>query len=509
MSGMGDLAFSMQMRDTIDRMVKEAIDRERPRYRYAKVTKIDRTARKCDVIYNGETSAVRVNMGSVQPHNVDQIVRVEGIGTDKFITDVIGFSWTGFREGTVESLYTAGPAKVQWEGDTLFSGPYVPAAGYHPRGGDKVFAVEIPNKPTVIIKAQSYTSDDNIFPRYHPLTLINGWYSYSNLVYGPGTPDQAYQHPRVTRTSTGIVKLSGLIAKGSAIVPGEVICNLPVGFRPGYQMMITSEGNLPRGSLDIGTNGDVIMRSGQQGFVSLDNIAFPSAEVAPDSAWTLPALLNGFLNYRTAPWGGGAWAPAGWWVDAEGIVWRRGLIGRAGMLTYAADLWGDTGLNPQYHQHYRTTVANTFGWLFMGGAQGSTSGSRTQVPHVNNPYSNSYLSLDGTPYIPATSAMNSRWLSMSLENGWADYDVVNYGPAQYMRTPSGMVFLRGLIRSGTTGKVATLPVGYRPKYNSLHGGVAFDLGYRQDVTGIGHVIASTGYSTSWSALNSTFFIAEQ
>lgn len=89
-AGMGDYAFSMQMRDTIARMVKEQIDAERPRYRYARVTGIDRPGHKCNVIFNGETGEARVNMGVIQPKSVGQIVRVEGIGTDKFITDVVG-----------------------------------------------------------------------------------------------------------------------------------------------------------------------------------------------------------------------------------------------------------------------------------------------------------------------------------------------------------------------------------------------------------------------------------
>lgn len=91
--GMGDFAFSLQMRDTIRRMMKEAIDTDRPRYRYAIVNTIDRVARKCTVTFNGETNPVIVNMGAIQPKAVGQTVRVEGIGTDKYISDVIGDPW--------------------------------------------------------------------------------------------------------------------------------------------------------------------------------------------------------------------------------------------------------------------------------------------------------------------------------------------------------------------------------------------------------------------------------
>lgn len=90
---MDDFSFSMKMRDLIKRMVKEMLDSERPRYRYAKVVSFERVARKCTIIFNGEANPVIVNMGSIQPKQANQIVRVEGIGTDKFITDVIGDAW--------------------------------------------------------------------------------------------------------------------------------------------------------------------------------------------------------------------------------------------------------------------------------------------------------------------------------------------------------------------------------------------------------------------------------
>jgi len=88
--GMPDLSFSMELRDILKRMIREFVDSERPRYRYAQVESIDRPNRKCAVVYNGETGSVLVNMGALQPSAVGQYVRIEGIGTDKFVADVIG-----------------------------------------------------------------------------------------------------------------------------------------------------------------------------------------------------------------------------------------------------------------------------------------------------------------------------------------------------------------------------------------------------------------------------------
>lgn len=85
-----DLGFSIKLRDIIQRIVRDQIEVERPKYRYATVQLIDRVNRKCDVILNGDTATVTVNMGSIQPSAVGQVVRVAGIGIDKFVDDVLG-----------------------------------------------------------------------------------------------------------------------------------------------------------------------------------------------------------------------------------------------------------------------------------------------------------------------------------------------------------------------------------------------------------------------------------
>lgn len=96
---MSDLAFSMAMRDIMNSLVQEAIDTQRPRYRYATVVSVDnRTTGKCSVTYIGEQSVVQVSMPGPQPVSVGQVVRIEGIGTDKFITAVIGQEWSQFQD---------------------------------------------------------------------------------------------------------------------------------------------------------------------------------------------------------------------------------------------------------------------------------------------------------------------------------------------------------------------------------------------------------------------------
>lgn len=89
---MKEFSYSLELRDVVNRIIRDQVNKLRPRYRYATVVLIDRVNRKCTIIYNGETNEVIVNMGSVQPKDIGQTVRIEGIGTDKYIADVMGDS---------------------------------------------------------------------------------------------------------------------------------------------------------------------------------------------------------------------------------------------------------------------------------------------------------------------------------------------------------------------------------------------------------------------------------
>lgn len=112
---MDDLRFSLEMRDIVNSLVRDAIEKERPKFRYATVKAIDNTNGKCTITYNGETSQVIVNMGVIRPTVVGQIVRIEGIGTDKFVADVIG------GPPAIGQLSAVG-AVTQFAGDTAPAG---------------------------------------------------------------------------------------------------------------------------------------------------------------------------------------------------------------------------------------------------------------------------------------------------------------------------------------------------------------------------------------------------
>lgn len=71
-------------------------------------------------------------------------------------------------------------------------------------------------------------------------------------------------------------------------------------------------------------------------------------------------------------------------------------------------------------------------------------------------------------YVDTLSAQSS-WQTWSLQNGWTNY-AYPYGGTNNYKKVGGIVFLRGLISSGTTATgtlILTLPSGYRPSMNLI------------------------------------------
>lgn len=80
----------MSIRDLIVKIATTTINELRPRPQIATVTQIDRLTNKCWVKFTGETISVPVAMGSIQPYSVGQLVRIEGLTGDRYVSDVIG-----------------------------------------------------------------------------------------------------------------------------------------------------------------------------------------------------------------------------------------------------------------------------------------------------------------------------------------------------------------------------------------------------------------------------------
>jgi microcystin-dependent protein len=102
----------------------------------------------------------------------------------------------------------------------------------------------------------------------------------------------------------------------------------------------------------------------------------------------------------------------------------------------------------------------------------ATAGYTTAAPGAG--IENNYLiiqtiGLEGTPI----GLSDSGWVNLQLLNGWVNYDsglsIGGSGRAARVRKVNGIVFLEGVIRSGTLGANAfQLPVGYRPTPTTIY-----------------------------------------
>lgn len=503
MASMGDLAFSMQMRDIVNNLVQEQIDTLRPRYRYATVKVIDRVNLKCDVIFNGELGQVRVNMGSIQPSAVNQVVRIEGIGTDKFITDVLGPAWNGHRYGVVDPLYSAGPAKVTWEGDTSLSGPYtLTVNNLLPRPGKSVIGIEVPGHGVVLASADDLSTRTADLLKADPinsvpLALQNGWVNYDG--YGFGDPMGRYNFARATRTRAGIIQLNGLIKNGTATT-GTLLFTLPANMRPAQQgiWMVGIGATSPYvGSVDIYPDGRVIARNCESAYVSLDNIKFPAADAA---AWTPSGFSTNWANYSP-----GTWDTSAYWTDSNGIAWERGLIYYTPGGTPAAGSPMTTGAavpNPARTLHRLTTATNG-----AGATQKVPTGQSLWIP----PGTPSYFSLNGIPY--PTAATTAAWYpAEATANGWTAYDTASFTAPGAWKTSDGQVHLAGLWKTASAlgnGNMWQLPQGLRPRDRCLFMSLANpNAPCRIDVMPDGTIAGMTGVNAGWTSLDSLTFMAE-
>ncbi|MEB4593419.1 hypothetical protein VSS37_20750 [Candidatus Thiothrix sp. Deng01] len=121
--------------------------------------------------------------------------------------------------------------------------------------GDAQFTGSV--KITGSLDAGSITQENWVAP-----TLLNGWVNY-----GGGFNDAGY-----FKDSFGIVHLRGLVKSGQT---QKAIFNLPNGYRPARRELHAACTNPDSiGRIDIATNGDVIMQTGNNGWISLDGITF-------------------------------------------------------------------------------------------------------------------------------------------------------------------------------------------------------------------------------------------
>jgi hypothetical protein len=111
------------------------------------------------------------------------------------------------------------------------------------------------------LQAMFYPSS---FSSWNSLTLQNGWVAFDPVNYSP---------PQYTKSSDGVVTVRGMIKNGTT-TDGTVIATLPAGDRPSATVVIPVDSVGSFGRVDILTNGNIVVRIGYSGWITLDPVSF-------------------------------------------------------------------------------------------------------------------------------------------------------------------------------------------------------------------------------------------
>lgn len=150
---------------------------------------------------------------------------------------------------------------------------------------------------------------------YQP-ALQNSW-----VVFGRDNATQGYCYDRF-----GVLTLKGLLASGTA---SAAIITLPFGSVGLAKARIYGTiANNAFSRVDIRSDGTVQQITGSNVFLSLNGLSTPVG-----NTWTAPTLSGSWANYGTVS--SVAYAEAGYWKDATGIVHLDGVI-KSGTIGTAA-----------------------------------------------------------------------------------------------------------------------------------------------------------------------------
>lgn len=401
------------------------MERLRPRYQYAVVTAISRSTNKCTVIFNGDTNAVDVNMGFIQPLKVGQTVRVEGYRGDRFVADIVGFDYS-----------------------------YKSTAGFARRSGWLEFGAN---------------------------DLTSPWYEYGAL----WSPPKVRKNPNGRVTVSGLMNGSST-SVAPLTLPSDMRAGhgLKEMFTTGANGDLSRvDVDMATGVITVPT-----LTGGAASFCSLDGISFVSSDV-DESQWVnigavgAPAFQNSWTNYGTNVWVG-----AGYYKDAWGWVHLRGLI-KSGTSAAAAFTLPAGYRPPSTGGHLIFVTAGNgtkIGARVDVYTDGSvapvllTNGSNSWV-------SLSGVSFYAGGVTGANDSRHDMSSFFAFANGWLNFGS-GYDNAKYRVDPDGMVSLTGLIKSGTAATILSNNLstqGIQPPASHLFPAVANTGTARLDVTNAG------------------------
>jgi len=324
-------------------------------------------------------------------------------------------------------------------------------------------------------------------PRWISPGLINNWKNYNG----------SYAQAAYTKTADGLVIMKGLIARTGAVVTGENMFVLPVGYRPEKLMTFQVETDPNAGaSVTIFPNGEVTASTNTSaGWVSLSNLTF-LASTSPHTFAPL-TLINGWTNRLNS-----ADDPIlSYTKDAIGRYVVRGSIA-GGTNTAGTAVTSSLPPDSNISKHYLMPVRSGSGGDNQVTIASTPGAITTRGTAVGTAY---FLNL---MYFP--DSYGGTWNNLALQNSWVNFSAA-YQSAQYTKSSDNIVTLRGMVKSGTVGSgtlLATLPPGYRPSDRLVFASVCADINCRIDITESGTILLMANTSASWTSLDKISFYAD-
>lgn len=148
------------------------------------------------------------------------------------------------------------------------------------------------------------------------------------------------------------------------------------------------------------------------------------------------------------------------------------------------------------------TILSKRGYSWVG-SYTPTGGDRVVLVPVGQTYIITGLVTSNIPF--------PLWLTNGFQNGWLDYDAVNYHAAKMTKSPSGVVRLTGLIRSGSitnNSVIFYLPEDFRPAVDMIFPVMTNGKAGTIAVMADGFVSISQGADNAWLSLDHIIYPTE-
>lgn len=348
--------------------------------------------------------------------------------------EVTNLPTTSFAKGFLEASYRGGNARVK-VGGVLSSEYFSWMTPYDP----------IKSRVVTMMKAGGTWL---IVGQEEQTTALIDYNESKLMMYNQEFSSFAYQSTaKATRLPSGLVVLSGLLRLQSSVVLDETIASLPVGFRPGQDMIFGIEQQDNAKTIKIKSNGDITARVGYiaPGYIALDGISF-YADGIPQ--WTTIGSSGSSLgaNFEKDQVSWAAYGEPAYWLDPYGFIWFRGLVrvSSAVSVDNTPLVTMPTALRPTLEQHMRGAAQEGYGGYGAKPDVGLTW-------KINSPGTpTNWMSLGGICYAAPAAYTDNPWVTpRAFVNSWLNYNSALYPSAGYLLREDGLRMFKGLVKSGT------------------------------------------------------------